>query len=374
MPFDRRRFVQFAAAAASALGAAPAWALGPTLTRPPARPLRILVLGGTRYLGPAVVRAALTRGHQVTLFNRGKTRPWLFPGVRQLRGDRFPERDGGLTALEEGRWDVAIDMCAYYPRLVEASTKLLASRVDHYVMISSISVYSDLKSPGVGEDAPKRVLNGPFQELADLTENDWPTYGARKAAGEAIIARAWGDRAAFLRPTSICGGENNDGTGAYWAARVHSGGKILLPGDGSDPVQLIDVGDVADFAVLAAERRLSGAYNLVGPAQSIDVRGYMASVSSVVGRAAELVWKGDFPQEMSSLPMIAPYRRVPGFATMRNERARQAGLAFRPLEETLRANWVDHRSRRGDEFEFAAAGIGLTAAKEAELLTQVVAA
>lgn len=367
MPFSRRNLIQLAAAG-PALAAAPAWAMGPTLQRPAAAPMKILVLGGTRYLGPAVVRAALARGHDVTLFNRGKTRPWLFPGLTQLRGDRFPERDSGLKALESGRWDVVIDNCAYYPRLVQASVELLEPRVGRYIMLSSISVYSDLKAAGVGEDAPKRTLSGPFQELADLTENDWGTYGARKAAGEAIVAAAFGDRAAFLRPCSICGGENNDGTGAYWAARLHRGGKVLLPGDGRDPMQLIDVGDVADFAVLAAERSLSGAYNLVGPEKPITLRDYVAASARVVNNKAQVVWKGDFPKEMYGLPLAAPFDRVPGFATMRNDRARAAGLKFRPLEDTVRANWIDHRSRRGDGFDFAAAGIGLTVAKEAELM------
>jgi len=373
MPLDRRRFLQRGAAlfgaAALAPVLAPARAAGPTLALPVGRPLRILVLGGTRYVGPAVVEAALARGHAVTLFNRGKTAPQRFPGVTRLRGNRYPDRDGGLSALEGGRWDLVIDLCAYYPRLVEASTRLLAGRTGRYLMVSSISVYRDLQREQSDESAPVLPLAETFEELPDLYENDWKTYGGRKAANEAIVQRVFGERATILRPCSICGGGNNDGSGAYWPARLHRGGRVLLPGDGSDPTQLIDVHDLADFAVLAGERGLSGVYNVVGPAERLTAREYVAAAGRVVGSRAEVIWKGDFPREMFGLPLVPPYSAVPGFATMSNARARAAGLRFRPLEETLRSNWLDHRAQRGDAFDFAAAGIGLSAEQEAALLT-----
>jgi len=367
MHTNRRDFLQLGAVAAS-LATGPALAVGPTLAAiPPRAPLRILVLGGTRYLGPAVVRAGLARGHDLTLFNRGRTRPDLFPGVPRIRGNRFPERDGGLSGLASGQWDVVIDLCAYYPRLVEASVALLRPRVGHYLMVSSISVYGGLDRPGLDEDAPLRALAMPYEELPDLAENGWPSYGARKAAGEAIVARAFGERSTLVRPCSICGGENNDGSGAYWAARLHGGGRVLAPGDGSDPVQIVDVGDVADFTLLAAEQRLGGAWNLVGPAEPLTLRDYLAAAARVTGGRGEIFWKGDYPSEMR-VPIAAPFALVPGFATMSNRRARAAGLRFRPLEDTIRTNWVDHRARRGDAHDFAAEGVGLPRAREAELL------
>lgn len=372
MPLDRRRFLQLGAGLAGATALAsvlePAWALGPTLSVPSSRPLKILVLGGTRYLGPPVVQAALSRGHAVTLFNRGKTAPDLFPGLTRLRGNRYPDRDGGLSALETGRWDLVIDLCAYYPRLVEASTRLLADRTDRYLMVSSISVYRDLKHENNEETAAVLPLAETFEELPDLYENDWKTYGGRKAANEAIVQRVFGERATILRPCSICGGDNNDGSGAYWTARLQRSGRVLLPGDGSDPVQLIDVHDLADFAVLAGERKLAGIYNVLGPADRLTARDYIAAAGRVAGNRAEVVWKGDFPREMFGLPLIPPHAAVPGFATMSHVKARAAGLRFRPLEDTLRSNWLDHRARRGDTFDFAANGIGLSADKEAELL------
>lgn len=371
MSFNRRHLLQLGALAstvASAPLARPALAHGPTLAVPSSWPLKILVLGGTRYLGPAVVRAALARGHDVTLFNRGKTQPGLFPGLKRLIGDRFPEIGAGLAPLETGDWDAVIDLCAYYPRLVEASTRLLAPRVGRYIMVSSISVYSDLRTVGQDETAPVTTLNRPFEELPDLSENDWPTYGGRKAAAEAIVQAAFGERATVLRPCGICGGDNNDGGGAYWTARLHRGGKVLVPGDGTDPVQLIDMADVADFAILAAERSLGGAYNVLGPAKPLTFRECLETSARIANSRAEIVWKGDFPHEMYGLPMVAPFSLVPGFSTMRNDKARAAGLRFRPLEETLRTNWIDHRARRGDDHDFAAAGMGLTSEKEAELM------
>lgn len=344
---------------------------GPTLQgRPHAAPLDILVLGGTRYLGPSFVRAALARGHRVTLFNRGRTQPWLFPGLTQLRGDRFPETGDGLKALEHGEWDVVVDLCAYYPRLVEASTKLLAQRARRYMMVSSISIYSELQKTGLDESAAVRPLNRPFEELPDLAENDWSTYGARKAANEAIVREAFGDRATIIRPCSICGGDNNDGSGAYWTDRLSRYDSVLVPGDGSDPTQLIDVNDLAEFMVLAAERSLPGAYNALGPDRDLTIRRLIETAAAVAGSSARVVWKGDF-EGMMGWPLTPPYAVVPGFATMSNDRAVAAGLRFRPLEETLRTNWIDHRGRRGDDFDFAAAGTGLTRARELELIAAV---
>jgi 2'-hydroxyisoflavone reductase len=369
MSIGRREFLRLGAVGSLATLAAPTLgAYGPSLAHAPVAPLKILVLGGTRYLGPAVVRAGLARGHIITLFNRGKTRPGLFPGVVNLLGNRYPDLGDGLKALQTGRWDAVIDLCAYYPRLVEASAQMLKSRVDRYIMLSSISVYKDFKQPNLDESAAIRPLAEKFDELPDLAENDWATYGGRKAAGEEIVGRVFGERATILRPCTICGGENNDGSGAYWASRLHTDSRILIPGDGSDPVQIIDVGDVADFAILSAERRLSGTFNLVGPEKRLTLREYVASCARVVNSRARVIWKGDFPREMNVFPIAAPFERVPGFATIRNDKARDAGLRFRPLEETLRCNWVDHRARRGDGFDFAAAGMGLSREAESTLI------
>ncbi len=365
---NRRAFVGGIALAATLPGAFARAACGPTLSGVAQRRLRLLVLGGTRYLGPAVVRSALARGHDLTLFNRGRTAPGLFPGVEWRQGNRFPERESGLSALTKGEWDAVLDLSGQYPRVVEASARQLRGRVGRYLMVSSISAYKDYGTPDLDERAALRPLAATFEEGEDLVENDWATYGGRKAAGEAAVLDIHGDRAAILRPCSICGGTNNDGTGAYWTSRLHRDRTILLPGDGSDPTQLIDVGDVADFIILAAERELSGPYNLVGPADRLTFRDYIAAAARLVNSRSSLVWKGDFPRAMYGLPLSAPFHHVPGFATMRNERARAAGLKFRPLHDTLLSNWIDHRARRPADFDFAAAGIGLTREAEAALM------
>jgi 2'-hydroxyisoflavone reductase len=333
-----------------------------------AKPLRLLVLGGTRYLGPAFVKAAIQRGHEVTLFSRGRTQPWLFGGLEKLTGNRYPETGTGLSALRGRSWDVAIDLCGQYPRVVEASAALLANQVDHYVMVSSISAYASFKTPGVDENAPLRPLTREYVENPDLVEGDWPTYGARKALGEAAVARYFPGRHTIARPGPIVGGDNNDGGGAYWAERLYRDARILVPGDGSDAVQLIDVADVAAFLVRSAERRLEGAYNLVGPERPLNVRGLLDACRRAVGGKGEIVYAGNLPEGMGGMPLIAPYHLVPGHATMRIDRALAAGLTLRPLEETILENWVDHRSRRGNKFDFAAAGMGISPAKEAEFI------
>lgn len=363
-----RRTILGGAAILAGAAAAPAIVAGATKGNGASPPLRILILGGTRYLGPAVVAAATARGHEITLFNRGVTQPWLFPGVEKLKGDRYPDIGVGLAPLGMLTWDVAIDLSGQYPRVVEASTARLADRVGHYVYVSSISAYGSFATPDVDESAPLRTLRREYVESPDLIEGDWPTYGARKALSEAVVTRHFPGRHTILRPGPICGGANNDGSGAYWAERIYRGGPVLVPGDGSDRVQLIDVGDTGDFAVLAAEKRLRGAYNLVGPTEAIDAKAYLAACARVVGREAELVFAGDFPDGINSMPLIPPYRHVPGHATMRNQRAIAAGLRLRPIEDTIRANWIDHRLSRGNAYDYSAAGIGVTAAREAEMI------
>ncbi|HEY6916958.1 MAG TPA: hypothetical protein VI381_04885 [Allosphingosinicella sp.] len=320
------------------------------------------------------MRAATGRGHELTLFNRGKTQPWLFPGVERLVGNRYPEVGTGLSALKGRSWDVTVDLCGQFPRVVEASTELLAGRVSRYVMVSSISAYANFKTAGMDESAPLRPLTKPYVETPDLVEGDWPTYGARKALGEAAVARHFPGRHTIVRPGPICGGDNNDGTGAYWAERLYRDARVLVPGDGTDAVQLIDVRDAGAFLAHAVEQALDGAFNLVGPEKPIDVAAYLDACRRAIGGKGEAVWAGDFPDGIRDMPMIAPYRLVPGHATISNARALAAGLRLRPIEETIRDNWIDHRTRRGVRYDFAAAGIGVDAAREEKMIAALTGA
>jgi 2'-hydroxyisoflavone reductase len=274
----------------------------------------------------------------------------------------------GLSALQGRHWEVIVDTSGQYPRVVDASTALLQHRSAHYIMVSSISAYASFKAVGLDEGSPLRALGREYSENPDLVEGDWPTYGARKSLGEATVAQRFEGRHTIVRPGPICGGDNNDGTGAYWAERLFRDTSVLVPGRGEDPLQLIDVRDAADFIILAAEQRLQGAFNLVGPETAITVADYMAACRAAVGGRGEIVWAGDFPQELGNMPLIVPFHIAPGHATVRNTRAVAAGLRFRPLADTILSDWIDHRSRRGHLHDFSADGLGVPAAREAELI------
>lgn len=231
-----RRTILKATGVSAALVFAPVRALQSAgAAGPPLKRLKLLVLGGTRCLGPAVVRSALARGHELTLFNRGMTQPNLFPGISRRLGNRFPERGVGLSALNSGEWDAVLDLCDQYPRVVEASAKLLAGRVGRYLFVSSISVYRNFQLTGLDEQAEVRPVPESYEELPDLIENDWATYGGRKVGSENAVSRLFGERATIVLPCSICGGENNGGSGAYWPSRLYHDERVLLPGNGSDP-------------------------------------------------------------------------------------------------------------------------------------------
>lgn len=326
MPMTRRRFLSTSGAllAASALDARAAGTAAP-------RKLRLLILGGTAFLGPELVGAARGRGHTVTLFNRGKTRPELFPDVEKLHGDR----DGKLGALEGRAWDAVIDTSGYVPRLVRASAELLAPRVPLYVFVSSISAYAD--SPkGLTEDSPVQALEDP------KTEDVRGHYGALKAACEKAAAEATGGRALSVRPGLIVGPGDPTDRFTYWPLRLDRGGEVLCPGDGSDPAQVIDVRDLAAWMIRAVEDGRTGTVNAVGPAAPLTMAG-LVEACRAPGSAATLAWVETAFLEKEK---VAPWGDLPvwipsggasaGMARVSNVRAVAAGLRFRPLAETAR--------------------------------------
>lgn len=331
---------------------------------PAAKPLRILVLGGTRFVGPAIVEAALARGHEVTLFNRGQTQPWLFPGLTRLRGDRFPERGEGLNALKSGTWDVAIDLPAYYPRHVTASADLLKDRVGRYVVMSSISVYANYRTPGIDETYDTKVLAAPVAEGPELLEDSIPSYGALKVQCERAVMERYGERATVLRASGIAGGGMSDPTKWYWLARMKRDRVVLAPGEGSDAVQLVDRRDVADFTLKAAEDGLGGIYNLVGPRTT--TREILETSQKIVGSTTRIVWQGtDRDNVVRGVPYYAPEFLVPGFAAISSEKARAKGFTHRALEDTLSEDWLWFRQNHPLSFDFAALNIGYSAEAEA---------
>lgn len=302
-------------------------------------PRRILVLGGTGFLGPALVEAALARGHTLTLFNRGTSRAGLFPGIEQRTGDRDPLQGEGLKSLETGDWDAVIDNSGFYPRRVGASARLLAPRVQHYVYLSSISAYRDPSPMQGDEDSPLAVLSDPqVEEMGKHFEH----YGGLKAACEAAVEAALPGRTTIVRPGFIVGPDDPSGRFTYWPVRFDKGGEVAVPGAPTDPLQLIDVRDLAAWLVLLVENRTMGRFNAVGPAQPMTWGRVVAACQNATKApkaASTLTWiPGEFVarQEDLSFPIWAPYQGdTRGFHTWQNRRAVQAGLKFRPVEQTV---------------------------------------
>jgi len=308
------------------------------LARPEGEPLRILMLGGTGFLGPHVVQAALDRGHEVTLFNRGQTNPELFPELEKLRGDRDPEKGDGLDALLEGEWDGVVDTSAYVPRIAAASAELLAERVAHYAFVSTLSVYEGLGAGDVDETSPVGTLGDPSTEQVDGT-----TYGPLKALCEQAVEAAMPGRVANVRPGLIVGPGDPTDRFTYWPARMEWGGEVLCPGEGDARVQYVDARDLAAFLVHTLEAKVAGVYNAVGPEEPLRMKTFLETCREVVGGDAELVWvEGGFLASQGVRPWSDMPMWLPGGGVASNERARAEGLGFRPLEETVRAtlDWL----------------------------------
>ncbi len=334
-----------------------------------AEPLKILVLGGTAFLGPEFVEAAVARGHEVTLFNRGRTRADLFPDLEKLRGDRDPLRGEGLAALEgDRRWDVVVDTSGYYPRHVKASAELLAPRVRQYIYISSVSAFKEGAPPNSDETYGIAVLDDP--EVESMGEG-FRNYGGLKAACEAAAEAALPGRVTNIRPGFIVGPGDRTGRFNYWPLRAREGGEMLGPGSPADPVQWIDVRDLAEWMVHCAEENAVGVFLATGPDSaglpgtigdvietSIDVARRRAASAKPSGEPAAAIdtrvtWvPAAFLREQgvgpgADLPIWIPAEGAyAGFHRWNNAKAVAAGLRFRPLAETIDAllTWYDAQS------------------------------
>lgn len=335
---------------------------------PPGRaptPLRILVLGGTGFLGPKVVERALARGHTLTLFNRGRTNPGLFPDLEQLRGDR--KRD--LTALEGRSWDAVIDTSAYLPGDVTPVATLLAPRVKHYQIISSISVYKDFAVPGMDETYPVATLADPT-----VTAVTGETYGGLKALCERAAERALPGRTLVIRPGLIVGPGDPTDRFTYWPVRVSRGGDVLAPNTAGDFVQVIDVRDLAAFMVLTLEQRTVGVFNADAPAGSLTMGRLLDTCRDVSRSDARLVW---VPTAFLAEQEVKPWSDLPVWLPAQGEeagqgqiattRAQQAGLTYRPLSETVADTLAWHRTWPAARRE-APLKAGLSPAREADVI------
>ena len=292
--------------------------------------MRILILGGTLFLGRHAVDAAVARGHRVTLFNRGQTRPGLFPDVEKLRGDR----DGDLTALTGRDFDAVIDTSGRVPRLVAETLDALGD-IGHYTFVSTISVYADLSTPP--------TVSSPLAELKEPTEVWQEAYGELKVHCENVVRERFPE--AFIpRPGLIVGPWDPTGRFTYWPTRLAAGGHVLAPLPADADTQVIDARDLAEWIVRAAEERLAGTYNAVGP---ITMREHvLETCRRVAGTDAELVWiDPDFlheqgVEEWMELPLWLYDGQYRGMLSIDPAPALAAGLQTRPLTETVRDTLV----------------------------------
>ncbi|WP_328560072.1 SDR family oxidoreductase [Streptomyces coelicoflavus] len=299
--------------------------------------MRLLVLGGTEFVGRAVVEAALGRGWEVTVLHRGRHAPP--PGARALHGDRTAP--DGLAALDGGTWDAVVDTWSAAPRAVRDAARLLRGRAGRYVYVSSRSVYAWAPPPGCAEDAP--LVEG---ASADAGDSD---YARDKRGGELAATDAFGaDRSVLVRAGLILGPYENIGRLPWWLNRVARGGPVLAPGPRDLPLQYIDVRDLADWVLGAVERELSGPYNLVSPPGHTTMGGLLDACATVTGDAAELRWTDPGAvlaagvEPWVQLPVWTP----PGsdlhdaLHTADVSRALSTGLTCRPVEDTVADTWT----------------------------------
>ncbi len=295
--------------------------------------MRLLVLGGTKFLGRAVVDAALAEGHDVTLFNRGVTNPGLYPKAERLLGNL----ESDLAALHGRRWDATVDLDpTTLPRRVRRYAELLSDAVEHVVFVSTISVYADPSRP-LTEESP--VHEPPEPEPDSFREED---YGGLKVGCERAIHDVFGDRAAIVRPGLIAGPHDPTERFTYWPRRLAEAGEVLAPGDPGRPVQLIDARDLGSWLVALTLGRTSGTYNATGPADPLTLGELLQRTSAAVGATSRLVWVGDEPilaagvRPWTELPLWLPGEDHAGLLRVDIGRALAAGLTFRPIEATAR--------------------------------------
>ena len=312
--------------------------------------MKLLILGGTKFLGRHLVEAALARGHEVTLFNRGRLNPELFPDVEKLRGDR----DGGLDALRGRRWDAVVDPSGYSPRVVRDSARLLSDAVEHYTFVSSQSAYRDTSVPGVDEDYPvgtitdERLREAEALKQSELTAAPffWEVYGALKALCERAAEEEMPGRVLQVRAGLVVGPHDYSDRFTYWPRRVSEGGEVLAPGDPERQVQFVDARDLAAWMLEMAEARRAGTYNATGPDYRLTMGRVLEVCRGTTGSDARFVWADErFLLDAGvgpwvEMPLWTPQAGEDNvnrhFMEVSVEKALAAGLKFRPLSETVR--------------------------------------
>jgi 2'-hydroxyisoflavone reductase len=337
--------------------------------------LKILILGGTGFIGSFQVGYALSRGHEITVFNRGKSHPGsLPPEVEQLIGDR----NGQLDALMGRKWDVVIDNPTTLPVWVRDAAQILKGNVERYVFISTISVYSDKSRPGMEESATLQNFEGSHEDAMGETQetllaSNGALYGPLKVVSEIEVAKWFPGQALIIRPGLIVGPGDETDRFTYWPLRVAGAGEVLAPGEASDPVQFIDVRDLAEWTIRMVEEGATGTYNATGPKEKFTIGEMLDRIRQVTKSDAEFTWvNAEFlaAQKVwawSDMPVWMPAQgAVAGFCQISIQKALGKGLTFRSLEDTTQATleWI----RQQPPERQAKLKAGITAEREADVL------
>ena len=336
-----------------------------------AKPLRMLILGGTGFTGPQQVQYALSRGHHVTVFNRGRTHPGELPKeVEQLIGDR----NGQLDALKGRTWDVCIDNPTSLPVWVRDAAQILKGNVGHYTFISTISVYSDTSKQGMDENAALAKYTGPDamkETNVTLRANNFALYGPLKAMSEVEAEKWFPGKTLIIRPGYIVGPGDESDRFTYWPVRVERGGEVLAPGSPNDPVQIIDARDLAEWTIRMVEQGVTGPFNAVGPKSRLGMGKMLNVIKDTTGSDARFTWVDDkFLEDQKIIDSIPIWTSTKGqeigYSTMNINKAVSHGLTFRSLPDTTRATLEWFRKQPPARQSRMRAGI--TAQREAEVL------
>jgi 2'-hydroxyisoflavone reductase len=319
--------------------------------------MRILFVGGTKFVGRAMVDAALAAGHQVTVLHRGRTGADVAPEATHLLADR----DGDLSILAEGGWDATIDVCAYFAHQVRSLAAALDGRGGHYVLISTVSVYADPARPGADESAA----------LLDPDTDDVPTispgrYGPLKVACEQAAAQVFGEGLTIVRPTFLVGPRDYTGRFPWWVLRLARSGPAVAPGPRDLPMQVIDARDMAEWIIRLAEDRVLGTFTAARPTSTWGE--LLDTTAGVVGAGAELIWvPADELTDLGATPQDFPLWTVePAYMlAMATGRAEAAGLVLRPIEQTI-ADTLAWASQA--DGPVLTDGVGLSEERDAQLL------
>jgi 2'-hydroxyisoflavone reductase len=382
MTTDRRRFLKLSAAAGGALGLGlPSLASGMAgaseqrrRVERASKPLSILILGGTGFTGPEQVEYAIARGHSITLLNRNRTRPDFFKGrVEQLIGDL----NGDVSALKGKQFDVVIDNPTTAPAWVRNAAQYLKGNTTHYIFISTISAYASDKNVWSDESDPTAPMPAGVDPYTTDTANFGRYYGALKAFSEKEVEKHYPGMNTIIRPGLIVGPLDRSDRFTYWPYRIDKGGDVLAPGDGNDPVQIIDSRDIAEWTIRMAENRTLGTFNATGPVKPLTMAEMLYGIKSVTASGAQLIW---VPAAFLAEQKVRPWSNMPvwvpdapdnaAFSRRSIAKAMAAGLTFRPLAVTAKETLDWNKTRPEAELQTLAEGrrAGIPAQREAELL------